>query len=194
MILLLLACGPKKTGAAPDDYFPLIEGTKYHYVATFNGMDFAETRVAMNVGLGDGSEGWAFVEEDEIGDSVAGAFTGNFGLGLYRNTGSAVETIEAFWLSEADQRDKSQWQTMLDLPLTPGASVKMDTDSPDRSGAITVVGFETVTVPAGTYSNCAHLDLGQEGSEAWLCPGVGLVKWVLVTGRVEQLAAVDWPS
>ncbi len=148
MLLLLMSCGPKKAPtASAEGYFPLIEGARYHYVATFNGMDFEETRVASEVPLGDGSTGWAFIEEDDIGEDVASAFTGHFGLGLYRNTGSAVETLEAFWVSEAAERGAGDWQTMLDLPLQEGASVRMRTDSPDRSGAITVVGFESVTVP-----------------------------------------------
>ncbi len=153
MLFLLLSCGPKKLpGVSADDYFPLVEGARYHYVATFNGTPFEETRVTSRLELGDGSEAWAFLEEDQIGDPTASTFTGHFGLGLYRSTGGAVETIPAYWLSQAPELDAGSWQPMLDLPLQPGASITLETDSPDRAGAITVIGFETVSVPAGTWS------------------------------------------
>ena len=47
----------------------------------------------------------------------------------------------------------------------------------------TVVGFETVTVPAGAYKNCCHLRIqGAMGvSDVWLAPGVGAVKSTIVS-------------
>jgi serine/threonine protein kinase len=47
----------------------------------------------------------------------------------------------------------------------------------------TVVGFDTVTVPAGAYKNCCHLRTqGAMGvSDVWLAPGVGGVKSTIVS-------------
>ncbi|MCP4808575.1 MAG: hypothetical protein GY913_35385 [Proteobacteria bacterium] len=191
MLLLLLSCGPKKL-STPGDVFPIVEGARYHYVATFNGMEFQETRVVVPIELGDGSAAWGFVEEEEIGDDVVSLFTGHFGLGVYRSTGSMVETADAFWGDDAEHLSASSWQPMLSLPPEPGASITLDTDSPDRGGAITVLEYGDITVPAGTFTACAHIDLGQKGSSAWLCPGIGLVKWTLVTGRVEELASYSF--
>ena len=49
-----------------------------------------------------------------------------------------------------------------------------------------VEALEEVTVPAGTFADCVRVHLGEE-SYAWLAPGVGLVRWVYLTGRVEEL-------
>ena len=192
MLLLLISCGPKKATSTDGEPFPLIEGARYHYSATFNGMHFQETRVVVPYTLPDGTKAYGFVEEDEVGQDVVSLFTGHFGLGLYRNTGAAIETAPAFWQDDITALSGSSFQPMLDLPLAQGASIRLDTDSPDRSGAITVVELGPKSVPAGSYSSCARIDLGQNGSFAWICDGVGLVEWTFVTGRVETLEWVEF--
>ena len=84
-------------------------------------------------------------------------------------------------------------QPMLALPPVVGGSVIPNTTSVDRAGGWTVEAIESLTVPAGTFDDCARIGLGGD-SKAWLCPGVGLVKWIFVTGRVEELSAWEIPG
>jgi len=185
--LLLLGCGPKHLSSSPtaDDYFPLGDGYSWSYAATFNGQSYPETRVSVAIEV-DGAPVYVFLPAEDLSDDTAMVFSGSFGLGAYRREGGGVETANAMWREEVAGLSPSSFQHMLTLPPQVGEVAPFDTPSVDRSGGIIVQGYETVTVPAGTFEDCLRIELGED-SYAWLAPGVGLVKWVLVTGRVEEL-------
>jgi hypothetical protein len=191
IIPLLVACGPKKPAKpAADDLFPLVEGGTWTDQATFNGRSMTETKVCTQGDLADG-RAWVFLEAADIDEQTAMVFPNMFGLGLYRRTPDGIETADARWRSDIGEISKASFQPMLSLPPAPGTTVTWRTESVDRS-SVTVVGWESVTVPAGTFDPALHLDLGGKG-EAWLAPGVGLVRWELVTGRVEELESWSIP-
>lgn len=82
-----------------------------------------------------------------------------------------------------------------EVPIVPGATTTLHGG---KRLETTVVGPETVTVPAGTFA-CLRLDqrevwetVTHEGS-VWLARGVGTVKRVYVTGRLEVLTAFHVP-
>jgi len=187
-----IGCGPKKpSSAAPTDFFPLVAGATWTYEGSFNGRSSIETRQAMPVQVG-GQPAWVFLLEDELGDDVADTFSTMIGLGAYRRTRGGLESADLTWRSDLHQLSLDDFHPMLTLPPVVGAREEAVTRSVDRAGGWTVSAIEDVTVPAGAFTGCARLDLGQ-GSQAWLCPGVGLVKWVFVTGRVEELVAWQIP-
>lgn len=193
LLLLALACGPKTpTRSGPPDYFPVAEGARWTVEGRFNGRTSTETSVAVPLTV-EGSRFWAFIDEPDLHEGVASTFTEMVGLGAYQVLPDEVRTADLTWLADAGQLTNADFQPMLALPPVVGAQVASRSRSPDRSGGWKVAAMESVTVPAGTFHDCARLDLGQ-GSEAWLCPDVGLVKWVLVTGRVEELVAWEIPG
>src|SRR6185295_12351708 len=69
-------------------------------------------------------------------------------------------------------------QTFLKLPLREGDETKFSIGNARFS--MKVEGFESVTVPAGTFKNCYKLSQTSEGSPQvktfWLASGVGIVK------------------
>lgn len=192
--ILLMACagGPGPRGVDPAaDWFPLVEGGTWTYSATFNGRDMQETRVALPVEV-DGVDAWAFFVDEDIGKDNAIVFSNMFGLGVYARGAEGLETLPAFWAGDIVNLTADDAQLLLALPPVKGAATNLNTSSPDRQGPFTVEGFEALRLPAGRFEGCARIDLGQD-SKAWLAPGVGLVKWIFVTGRVEELATWDLP-
>lgn len=187
---IIVACGPKAVtegpGASAADYLPLTPGAVWSYEAVFNGRTMAEDRTVIELDTVSGPA-FAFVEVDDVGDRNIHTFTGSFGLGAYRLDGDDVLTADAGWQDDFSSLTVSDFEPMLP-PLQIGQQITYDTPSLDRSGTITVEAFEDVTVPAGTFPRSVRLHLGKE-SYAWLAPGVGLVKWVYVTGREESLTA-----
>ncbi len=192
--LFALACGPKKPSpAASTDFFPLVDGASWTYQGTFKDHSSLETKFAVRDKSG-AFDTWIFLlDEDLDADAAADTFTTMIGLGAYRRTQTGLETADLSWRDELQNLQDSAFEPMVGLPPQVGASVIPETRSVDRAGGWTVEAIESVTVPAGTFEDCARLGLGQ-GSQAWLCPGVGLTKWVFVTGRVEELTAWNIPG
>ncbi len=202
LTLLLLACGPKgaATAAIADpgaglspspsvadaDWFPLSDGALWTYEAHFEGQVYRDTRAAVEVTIG-GESAWVFLPLDEADNPII--FSGMFGLGAYRLGGAGLETAPAFWLADIEALSGADFQPMLSLPPELGQRVEWGA-SGSRAYGLEVLGYEALDLPAGHFEDCLKIRLGED-SFAWLAPGVGLVKWVLVTGRVEELAAYE---
>ena len=189
---ILVACGPRTAaveggpGSSVADYLPLTPGAVWSYEATFNGRAMSEDRTVIALDTAAGPA-FAFVETADLGDSEDSlyTFTGMFGLGAYQRDGDRILTADASWGREFAGLQAEDFEPLLPA-LQVGQQVTYRTSSPDRGRPVTVEGFEEITVPAGTFPNAVRLHLG-EGSYAWLAPGVGLVKWVYLTGREEAL-------
>jgi hypothetical protein len=174
-------------------YFPLIAGTVYEYDGDFAGKKMHSSTVVRE---GDAPIGrvFYFVDADDEGQDNPIIGTESLGLGAYRVTDRAIETAQAFW--RKDLATVSAMQTALQLPPLKGATFTLQGD---HRLEVSVVGEETVTVPAGTYP-CIRIDEREiwpdrtyEGS-VWLSRGVGIVKRVYTTGRVNVLTRVRFPS
>ena len=102
-------------------------------------------------------------------------------MNYYRTDADGLHTI--FGAAEALGE-----QLEVPFPIKPGNQWRVVT----QFGPVdyTVVGFDTVTVPAGSYKNCCHLrSQGAMGvSDAWLAPGVGGVKSRIVSGSGSTLS------
>ena len=191
LTVLLASCGPRRPVPIQQDLFPLIEGATWTYQAAFNGGSVVEEKVCVREDTADGMA-WVFLDAADTDKETATVYSNMFGLGVYRSTAHGIETADAFWREEVNDVSASDFQPMLTLPPGPGTTVEWQTGHVDRS-SITVVGWESVTVPAGTFEPALHLDLGGKG-HAWLAPGVGLVRWELVTGRIEELQSWRIPA
>lgn len=197
MLLLLLACGPKDAPTAASqtetDWFPLVAGATYTYDAEFNGRQMRETREVVAVPLGD-QTGFIFEVVADKDNPSGIIFANMFGLGVYGQTPEGLVTWPALHRRDADTaHTHGPAQLLVGLPPVVGEGHALDTAASERLNPIKVVGFEDLSLPAGDFKGCAHIDLGSD-SAAWLCPDVGLAKWVFPTGRVEQLATYSIPG
>jgi hypothetical protein len=180
--------------AAPVEasYFPLVVGTVYEYDGDFDGK---KLHSSITVREGDAAIGrvFYFVETDEDAQDNPIIGTESFGLGAYRVTEGGVETAEAFW--RKDLASVSTLQTALRLPPLKGATEVLEGN---HRLEVIVAGPESVSVPAGTFA-CVRIDEREiwpdktyEGA-VWLSRGLGVVKRIYTTGRIDVLTRVRFP-
>ena len=107
-----------------------------------------------------------------------------------------IDTLDCFWKAELAGLAPARAQRFLKLPPVAGATTTLVSSDGDPRKKVTVEGFETIKVPAGTFDKCARIRINttwRSGTKytarIWLAPGIGLVKWIKNTGRVEELAA-----
>lgn len=171
--------------AASGPYFPLVAGATYEYRGTFRGAeDLTQIVVKSN-----GSGGFYFIDAPDAEKDVVIIGSRSFGRGVYAVDATAIRTWEAFWVGEARDAQKGEGEVLLALPPRIGAKSK-------AGGAELVVeGFEAVKVPAGLFEGCVSIATRSEGKDGhvWLAPGVGMVKWVRITGRVDELVRYRIP-
>ena len=179
-------------GKGGDSYFPLVVDAAYEYDAEFEGKKSHAVRLVRGTDAAVGRV-FYFVDEEEASNPNPIVGTESFGLGAYRVTNDAIETAPAFWLE--DVAAVSAMQTAVQLPPVKGATVTLEGT---HELEVRVVGPETLSVPAGTFS-CVRLDEREiwpdkvyEGA-VWLARGVGVVKRVYTTGRTEVLTRVRFP-
>ena len=85
---------------------------------------------------------------------------------------------------------------MFHEPMVLYAPMRVDS----RGGALSVLGEESVSTPAGSFQGCVHLFLIESagaGTDSWFCPGVGFVRyesWSCYTNGNELsiLQLTDW--
>ena len=188
---------PRPQFAGPD-YWPLTAGATYTYDCTFNDLNEQQTMVVQRQII-DGAEIFYVVDQTKLSEPDPIIGTDLPGLGAYGWSTAGVVTGESFWKHELATVKPAAMQTMLQLPLQAGDVTEV-VDG-ERTSTFTVAGFESVTVPAGTFDTCARIDVvrvWQNGNQYtgsfWLAPAVGLVKWQMGTGRVEALAAYTIPE
>ncbi len=69
------------------------------------------------------------------------------------------------------------------------------------NASISLLGIETITVPAGTFQNCLHLRFSindEQTHDEWWCQGVGIVKMAGISGegsgRLRELESWESPN
>ncbi len=203
-VCVLVACGGSRSAppapalsprpalavaAIPSDdaaLLPLVPGAVYEYDATFSGKSSHVVRVVRTKETPVGRL-FYFVESPEVADDNPSIGSNNFGLGAYRVTSKGIETADAYFLDEMTKI--TALQLAVAFPIEHGATTTL---LGGKKLETTVVGPETVTVPAGTFE-CLRLDQREVWPEqvyegrVWLSKGVGTVKRVYVTGRTEVL-------
>jgi len=113
-----------------------------------------------------------------------------------------IKTREALFVAEAARlkEDAASGEALkgagvlLRLPLEEDALTAVRPRD-GKAYMVTVVRFETVKTPAGTFRDCARLKVADRAAPAaatylWFAAGVGLVKWQEGAGRLGAL--VQW--
>lgn len=195
LALTLLSSHPALSQIA-SDYFPLAPGTSYTYSAVYRGQAF-ETTVISEAIQSESNTVLVFVNQADTRrrDQIIG--TNMIGLGAYAETPQGIITYESFWKSELNEAGSATPQLLLRRTLKKHESTRLKSKAGKVVLIITVLAFETVSVPAGTFSNAVKLRVrkktaaGSYDEYVWLGKGVGVVKWIRDTGRIDSLVRVE---
>ena len=144
LVFFIIGCGGEEAGTA---FWPLAVGNIWEYVMTLTittpdttivtGTGIQEQEITAETTLDNGTEVFEQVMTMAWDDTL---------MGDYVDTSYIEETEDYILMYES--KDDTEPDTMAALPLESGKSWNMD------SGTATVVGQESVTVPAGTFSDC----------------------------------------
>lgn len=211
----ILKTDTKKTKRSPNgnptpdvlkgDYLPLISGAEYkfRYEATAKDGRHVKGTVTykMFTRLFDGVN--VFYLSDKKSPRL---FNSLVEQGVLLKKGSKIQSIYAPFSLTLKERSLKDAKTFLNLPLKTGntSTITRNSEGTDKITVtikITVEDFQTITVPAGTFKNCAKisLDISHANGKTyspmiWLAPGVGAVKRILTTGRIDELVSYTIPD
>jgi len=177
-----------------EDYLPLEAGAKYEYRGAFK--DKVDTSTYIVKGAKAKSGTWFYFIDDL--QLVTGCFPWP---GALSKRSDGVVGVQASWVDQMEHITADRQQLLLKLPLRKGDETGSSLYDGSVKCTTTVLGFESVVVPAGRFESCAKIRMRTTYSaEAvvhneffWLAPGVGLVKWVRATGRVDELTRYSRP-
>lgn len=195
---ILLAVAPHAHGAAAGDtHIPLVAGSEYHYEGVFKEKTYTDRVVVKSKKLGNAT--WFYFSKEE-GGQESPLLIGNFPWsGAVRKQGQQILGYDASLVKWLDQFKAGKEQVFLKLPLKKGDRTEAAVIGGQRKETFKVLDFEDVTVPAGTFKNCAKIQaIAQKTADPpatfWLAPGVGLVKWQRFSGRVDVLTKYSIPK
>ena len=204
------AAGSAAGGAGSTEYLPLIAGAEYEYRGSFDGKTDTVTYRLMPLRVG--QRPWFyFIDAKHAGENeafVVGCFpwAGAMSKRADGIAGVAAPSVRSMGalrgvldLTAEDLRD-DRCESVLRLPLAKGGTTSGRTWGGRRFTA-TVEDFETVTVPAGVFQNCARILWSEQDPRSqpeecrfWLAPGVGMVRWVRATKREDVLLKYTLPG
>ena len=187
--------------AEKQSFLPLIPESTYTYAGDFKGRKFTTVEIVKLARVQD-TDVFYFIEEPDLRKPNAIIETASFALGVYVKMPDGIATVDCFIKSDLNLLTKEQIaKAPVILKNTPEVNVALAAPTPKRQvdHTFTVTGKEDITVPAGTFKDCLKIETTQtfhyapptpdtvEHATLWLARGVGLVKWVRATGRVELL-------
>ncbi len=184
-------------------YLPLIPESTYTYAGEFKGRKSTDTLVLKTVHAAD-ADVFYCVEEKSVRNPDAILGTTSIGLGTYIKAPDGIATLDTFLKFEVNALTKGRLaEAVTIVKNTPETGAVIVVPSPKKAmnHTYTVEGSEDVTVPAGTFKDCLKIKLEEihlatppeknivYSGTVWLARGVGVVKWIRGTGRVEELVS-----
>lgn len=201
-------------GAVENDYFPLVAESTYTYKSQFKGKE-ALNKWVLKPEKREEQEYFYFVNEKDVREPAAIIGVNGIGRGLYFNKDGNVSVVMCLLKSAINATSFKEAVLMLKNPAEVGYKVEGKTHDNQMVRTWTIVGLEDVTVPAGTFKQCLKLEIDEVWPEhkmpnqrqptgevkpgemvpekkykdvAWLAKGLGMVKWIRGTGRVDELS------
>ncbi len=196
----------QKQTAPAFDYLPLKAGARYTYSGVYQRLDTGAsvrdvfTLVTKTV-IKDGTEVFYFVEEEKGNSTVQMLDVNMIGLGAYAKGPDGISTYDCPWNQDLAKIPPKKPTLFLRSSLRIGDTLKVMSDDRSNAYEYTVLAFENLTVPAGQFQDALKLGIrmlyasgGSEESTAWFGRGVGLIKRIRSTGRVEELLSYEKPA
>ena len=192
--------------ASVFDYLPLQAEARHTYAAVYQRRDsVAQSRDVYTIVTKslkrDGTEVFIFVEEEKETAAVQMLDVNMVGLGAYAKGPDGIYTYDCTWNQDLDKIPPKKPKLFLRSTLRVGDMLKIMSDDRSQAYEYTVIGFENLTVPAGRFEKALKLGLkmlyasgNSEESFAWFGIGVGLIKRIRATGRVEELLSYEKPD
>ncbi len=199
---LSVRCAEVDVDAEKKSYLPLIPESSYTYEVVFNERKPQDTVIVKSAMRGD-LEVFFFVDEADSRNPDAIVSTNSFGLGLFVKTPEGIATLPCFFRNElkAVKKGAAANPVMLLAKVPEKGRIIDAIDAARTKFKFDIEGYEDVTVAAGTFKECLKLKINEIQvkttaeknveftSTVWLAKGVGVVKWIRGTGRVDELAA-----
>lgn len=189
--------------ASAFDYLPLQAGAKHTYAGLYQKLDSGTparevyTILTKSV-VRDGTDVFYFVEEEKSNASIQGLDVNMIGLGAYSKGPEGIYTYDCPWNRELAKIPPKKPKLFMRSSLRIGDMVKIMSDDLSNAYEYTVLGFDDLTVPAGRFQKALKLgikmlyaDGNSEQGFAWFGSGVGLIKRIRATGRVEELLSYE---
>lgn len=174
-------------------YFPLNEGDIYQYHGKYNNKEDTNSFLVNSIFLPNKQKlhyfqrGTTKRDDDFFGPNM-------FGNGLYFVFESKIFTLEAAFINEVDNLDFNNKQKLLPESLLSGSKVTIDSNYNNSKDTIEILGFENINVPFGKFNESLKLKITTSWSNGdihesfvWLAKGIGVIKWIRATGRIDEL-------
>jgi hypothetical protein len=194
--IFVVACDKKGEGGG-DEFYPTPDGAKWLY--NISGMGgYSSDSQNSNFGLLNIISDYATTQQDQIYLRINGT--------AQHQTAGTVDVLEAspddseyvifyyIYVDENEGRwyyyldDDTHW-LLLKFPLTSGKTWNFDLYGATYTA--TIIGEESVTVPAGTFENCIKIEYSEEGivvDRIWFSADVGMVR---VNEITEDMSYMD---
>ncbi len=195
LAVLTLFCGLQAFGEPKFvDYLPLENGAAFHYRGYFRGNTSESIRVMQSHTTEHGISGFHFTDPESGSEfSLMMSFAGFWGMGIIIRENDTLKIIP-----HDVSADTKPTPILPDKLEVGNHSVFMN--GVGRPHVVSVVGFEAVTTPAGTFENCLKIRVAEvmtDNSQSsdvnstylWFAKNVGIVKQHYKTGRVDELAS-----
>lgn len=148
-----------------------------------------------------GADVFYFVEEEKSKDTVQGLDVNMIGLGAYSKGQEGIYTYDCPWNHDLAKIPPKRPKLFMRSSLRVGETIKIMSDDRSNAYEYSVLALEDLTVPAGRFEKALKLgikmlyaDGNSEASFAWFGSGVGLIKRIRATGRVEELVSYEKPD
>jgi len=178
--------------ARSESPFPLRRGARYVFEGEFRG-ETSAVELELRATEVDGETAFHFADLGSETDLIAPVL----GLGAFVARKDGLYTADVLKAGDIPRLSRASFERMMAEPAVVGAKLQISVPAqslvPGKDESYHVDALETVTVPAGTYAGCVRLTIEsviegeRESGQVWLAPGVGPVKLVRATGRVDQL-------
>ena len=193
-LFLLFYCGTDALAQKAEDYFPLGAGMKYTYLGAFKANTYKETVITREFHH-KGLKVIYFIQESKIGKPYSSINANMIGLGAYSSGAEGIYTYQCIYTDELDKLSDRDAHLLFHKILKQGDSLRVTAYKGKMTLALNVIGLESVSVPAGTFADAVKIQLQEIWPDktykgyAWFAKGVGLVKWIRSTGRVDVLTS-----
>lgn len=187
-VIMTIGCGSSSTGPTPPvDYVPLTLGNTWNY--SLDGYAYSPQQDTMTItgtstqtiaSIVMHQQGFEVYQFQNVGNTTW--ITPDTTI-TYTDTTSSYIYETATELRVYDDTISTNYELVFPLPVVLGDTWLPDSEDPSVTREVMSL-TETVSVPAGTYTNCALLsDTDNEDPEAvfdmYFCPGLGNIRQVI---------------